>query len=223
MTDCVLYFVKYPEPGKVKTRLARHGSSELAAAFYRALASAKHAELQATTDATLLTCFTPDNRSEDVAEWLGAGDFLPQGDGDLGERMERAFCAAFDQGCRRAVLVGSDIPGLTPAIVRHGLDALDASTVALGPARDGGYYLIGFHRDGFEPELLRNMAWSRDDVLERTVNRLSGLGLKRALTDRLPDMDTIEDLASLVTLGEGGPLRGEVLELARQLTGATPE
>lgn len=217
MTDCIVYFVKYPEPGQVKTRLAREATPQLAAEFYRTFAADKLAELARTPGTDLIICFDPPDREMDMRDWLGPGIYEPQRGADLGTRMESALAHAFVQGYERAVLVGSDVPGLTPEVVRDGLDRLNESTAVLGPAEDGGYYLIGFHRDGYVPEVFQGMTWSRNDVLEKTMAKLHGMGMECARTYRLADMDTLDDLRSLIEKGNCDSMEGECLDLARQL------
>ena len=218
MKSCILYFVKYPEPGTVKTRLARGATPELAAEFYRTFAADKLMELAETEEADVLVCFAPEAKRREVAEWLPGFQLFAQKGDDLGGRMENAFRHAFRQGCDRAILVGSDVPGLTPELMRRGFESLTPESAALGPAEDGGYYLIGFHREGFAPEPLRNMEWSRDDVFQRTKTRLLELGLRCKELERLSDIDTPDDLVALVKGGVDGPLSGKSLELAKRLT-----
>ena len=218
MRDCILYFVKYPQPGAVKTRMAEGTTPQLAADFYRAFAADKFAEIVATPEAEVIVCFAPEKMQREVAAWLPCRRYLSQKGTELGRRMENAFGEAFLMGYDRAVLVGSDIPGLTPDILRRGLNALAPDTAVLGPAEDGGYYLIGFHRQGFKPEVLRNMAWSDSHVFQRTADLLNRLGLDCVELERLADMDTLDDLAALVKLGADGPLAGLSLETARAMT-----
>lgn len=214
---CLLFFVKHPEPGAVKTRLAEGTSPERAARFYAALVEDRLAALEGDGRFDVLVCFAPADRREEIETWLGpARRYLAQRGGELGERMENGFRDAFSLGYGRAVLTGSDIPGLNPALVRRGLDALSPKRSALGPAADGGYYLVGFHRDGFAPEALRDSQWSDPSVFDRALAGLRGAGLEAEILDRLSDVDTPADLRAL--LGKD-VLRGRVLELARELAG----
>ncbi len=173
MSDCILYFVKYPHPGEVKTRLADGCSAELAAEFYRVFARKKLVEIAGTPKADVFVCYFPETMRRETVEWLGASHkYISQKGADLGRRMENAFREVFFMGYDRVVLVGSDIPGLTPDILRAGLDSLNAGSACIGPAGDGGYYLVGFHRHSFVPEVFHDMQWSREEVGQRTVNRL---------------------------------------------------
>ncbi|BDQ35127.1 TIGR04282 family arsenosugar biosynthesis glycosyltransferase [Pseudodesulfovibrio portus] len=218
--NCVLFFIKYPEPGRVKTRLAEESTPEQAAAFYRAFVEEKLAELEAGVDGDVVVFFTPESRRDAVRDWLGKGRrYVAQKGADLGRRMENGFREAFFMGYQRGVLVGSDIPGLSPGIVNLGLRCLEPDRASLGPAGDGGYYLIGFHRTGFSPEVFRTGEWSTPGVYERAFNVLAGTGLAFTELERLDDMDTMEDVETMLALGELGPLKGRTLEMARKLVG----
>lgn len=220
MKECVMFFVKYPEPGSVKTRLAEDSTPEAAAEFYRTFVEEKLAELEAGVRGDVLVFFTPENRLADMKEWLGTGRrYLGQKGADLGRRMENAFREVFFMRYERAVLVGSDIPGLTPDIIHEALDGLTPESASLGPAGDGGYYLIGFHRQGFQPQVFHTEEWSTDGVYERAFNILSGSGITFTELPHLDDMDTMDDVETMLVLGESGPLKGATLAAARKLAG----
>lgn len=220
MGNCIMFFVKYPEPGEVKTRLAEESTPEGAAEFYKAFVEDKLAELKDAVDGELIAFYTPETQKKGMNEWLGTDyRFIAQKGVELGRRMENAFREVFFMGFERVVLVGSDIPGLTPDIITTALGSLEPGKACIGPAEDGGYYLIGFHRKTFAPKVFQNMEWSEDDVFQRTINRFADMEIELTELDRLADMDTFEDVETMVALGEKGPLKGRVLELARKLTG----
>lgn len=220
MKECILFFVKYPVPGEVKTRLAEDSSPELAAEFYATFVEEKFAELKEGCRADLIVCHAPEGAGQAMRDWLGTGvRYFGQKGTDLGRRMENAFREAFLMGYGRAVLAGSDVPGLTPAILDEALQALDENTASLGPAEDGGYYCIGFHRKGFKPEPLRDVEWSTRSVFEQTASRLEKAGLDYHVLPPLEDVDTIEDVETLIALGNAGPLGPRTLAEARRLAG----
>lgn len=220
MTDCILYFAKYPTPGEVKTRLAADSSMSEAAAFYRLFAADKLREIEAGCDADLIVCYTPAGAKDDMTGWLGdRGRFIAQKGEDLGRRMENAFREAFFLGYDRVVLVGSDIPGLTPEIVNRGLEVLISDRACIGPVTDGGYYLIGFHRYGFVPEIFHDMVWSADTVFQSTCNRFEIMDMQWTNLEMLSDVDTLDDVRKLIELGDEGPLGGKTLALAKRLVG----
>lgn len=129
-----------------------------------------------------------------MRDWLGPDfDYLVQMEGDLGDRMRLAFQKVFRQGWKRVVLIGSDLPDLTAAIIRESFERLTNHDLVLGPARDGGYYLIGLKTG--RPELFDNaIDWGTKEVLKNTRITADRLGLKTALLDELRDMDRPEDL-----------------------------
>jgi rSAM/selenodomain-associated transferase 2/rSAM/selenodomain-associated transferase 1 len=138
--------------------------------------------------------------------WLGEGfRYRPQGNGDLGARMKACFKAAFEEGAERAVLMGADIPALTPAILIQAFDALKHHDLVFGPAADGGYYLVGATATGFQRStayLEPGIAWGAPDVLARTLGMLRDAHLTCRLLETLADVDGPKDLpAALRALG----------------------
>lgn len=117
------------------------------------------------------------------------------GDG-LGARMEQAFATLFGKGYQRVFIVGTDVPSLPLDHYQQALALLEAHDVVLGPAPDGGYYLIGLKQP--RPELFTDIAWSTDRVLAATQEKAASLGLKTALLPSWRDVDTIDDLRALM-------------------------
>lgn len=191
--DVLLVFLKDPRPGTVKTRLARATSARLAARLYRALAEAEIAATTPRDDAySRLLFFAPPDASPSVAQWFPGETLLPQSSGDLGQRMTAAFAEAFARGARRACIIGTDVPWVDRALVEDALQSLDDHDLVLGPADDGGYYLLALDRP--RPELFSGIAWSTPSVLATTAERAGGLGLSVRLLPVLPDIDTAEDV-----------------------------
>jgi hypothetical protein len=125
--------------------------------------------------------------------WLGKGfRYVPQGGGDLGTKMDRAFREVFSEGIRKAVLIGSDLPELSVFHIREAWTALDAFDVVLSPATDGGYGLIGLRRAA--PDIFREIAWSTDRVLEETLAKSAAAGLKAKVLPAVRDVDLPDDL-----------------------------
>ena len=120
--------------------------------------------------------------------------FIPQEGIDLGEKMHASFLRAFIGGSQRVVLIGTDCPGISTAILRQAFSALKGCDCVIGPSADGGYYLIGLK--GPMPEIFRSIPWGTGKVLKHTYEILKGLGLQVVLLDRLPDIDRPEDLPS---------------------------
>jgi len=192
-SDLLLVFLKEPRPGAVKTRLATSLGAEAAAELYRALAEE---EIRLTTprgdEYRRRLCFTPVEARAEIQGWLPGEELRPQEGADLGERMARAIDEAFGGGAARVALIGSDVPWVSREIVLEAFRALGEHDVVLGPARDGGYYLVSLARP--ESRLFEGIAWSTPSVLSATVERAAALGLSVRLLDALSDIDTIEDL-----------------------------
>jgi rSAM/selenodomain-associated transferase 1 len=193
----VIVFARAPEPGKVKTRLIPALGEAGAAALHRRLVM--HC-LRAATDAQLgpveLWC-APEAGDPFFRECeRGFGVSLhPQGDGDLGVRMQRAFDAALGRA-RRALLVGSDIPALSAQYLRDAEGALaGGDDVVIGPAEDGGYVLIGLSR--CDLELFREIPWGGSEVLAETRRRIAALSWRCRELRVLWDVDRPEDLGRL--------------------------
>jgi rSAM/selenodomain-associated transferase 1 len=191
--DCLLVFVKSPRPGEAKTRLVPHIGAEGAADLYRALAAE---EVRRTAPRTgeyeRLFFFAPPDAEAEMRRWFPGERFVPQRGDDLGARMAAAFDEAFERGARRAVLIGSDVPRLSRDGVMEALRALEDHDLVLGPAHDGGYYLIALGRA--QPALFRGIPWSSASVLAATAERAGSLGLAVRLLDPLRDIDTLEDV-----------------------------
>lgn len=188
----VLVFVRAPERGRVKTRLAAGIGADAALSVYRRLAEHTVAEALGA-GAAVRAHVTPDGAAAQVAAWLGEGPlYLPQGEGDLGARMERAFAEAFAAGHGPVAIVGSDLPGLSADLLRRALALLEHHDAVVGPAADGGYYLLALR--GACPALFRGVPWSTERVLPVTLERLREAGLGTAVLEELRDVDEAEDL-----------------------------
>lgn len=197
MKPCrLLYFVKYPEPGKVKTRLARTIGDEAAAAMYRKLAEKNFRVLQSLDDSRLETCvmFDPPEAEPQIRAWLKGKNcsYLAQKGGDLGERLSHAFQSAFEGGAEKAMAIGSDTLGFKTQHVEKASEILESKEVVIGPAEDGGYYLIGLS----QPEIFvfKNIPWSTPEVLAATFKRVRERRLAWELLPVLEDLDELQDL-----------------------------
>ncbi len=192
--DAVLIFVRAPELGRVKTRLAAEIGGPAALRVYRRLAEHAVAEARALEPrASVRIHFTPADAGDAVRAWLGAGPrYLPQADDNLGGRMRAAFAEAFAKGFRRVVIIGSDLPELSAELLREAFARLDSSPVVLGPARDGGYYLLGMRE--MVDAVFDDVPWSTAEVLARTMEILRAAGIEPALLPMLADVDEAGDL-----------------------------
>ena len=190
----LLVFVRAPRAGAVKTRLAAALGDAAALRIYRRLAEHTLTQARALADeAAVRVLFTPADAGPETRAWLGDGvEYRPQGDGDLGARLEHAFAAAFAEGWPRVAVIGSDLPALSAGLLRRALAALRAHDAVLGPARDGGYYLLGLRRPA--PHAFHGIAWSTERVLAQTLARLRSAGIEPFLLEMLADVDEAADL-----------------------------
>ena len=193
--EMLIVFTRFPQPGKTKTRLIP------------ALGAARAAELQKMmADYTLAQCCElASKRDLAIAVHYEGGDerglrgwipssmvCLPQSRGTLGERLRYSFASSFAAGLEHVILVGSDCPFLTPEILASGFDLLQNNDLVLGPAYDGGYYLIGLSRP--EHSLWVDIDWGTANVLQQTIEIARKKKMTLALLPPLADIDRPRDL-----------------------------
>jgi len=181
-----IIFIKAPRPGFVKTRLAAAIGNGAACNAYRQLAETVLANLDPLPHAELR--FTPDDAENEITPWLNDGwTARPQGEGDLGERMHRAFTEANGP----AIIIGSDCPQVELNDFRTAAKALLTHDAVIGPATDGGYWLIGLNAPS--PTLFEEIEWSTGGVLQSTLAKADEAGLSVQLLRELADVDTGAD------------------------------
>lgn len=186
-------FAKYWEPGQVKTRLAASVGNERAAAYYRKFLATTLRRFESVAD-TRMVVFTPANRRDEFAALAGAAwELMPQGCGNLGERMRTFLEATLNRIARRVVILGADSPTLPLEYVQEALGRLATHSVVLGPSEDGGYYLLG--ASGAVPPIFNNMPWSDSTLLEATLDRLCQRDVASHLLGTWYDVDDAESLA----------------------------
>lgn len=190
LTTALIIFVRHPESGKVKTRLAKVIGEAKALAVYKLLLNHTH---QITLP---LNCSKFVYYADQVAEndlWSSPGYTKKQQLGNnLGERMCSAFQELFDQGFKKALIIGSDCYQLRTELLQEAIQLLETHQVVIGPTFDGGYYLLG--SDHFIPGLFAGKAWSTDQVTKQTLEDVNSLGLSCQLLKQLHDVDEAEDL-----------------------------
>ena len=191
-------FLKAPVANRVKTRLARHIGAQGAAELYRKFVRDTLEWLAAFRGPGKVLFYTPKAARascEDLLPRTARFRWIPQARGALGNRLAQAFDVLLADGVRRAVVVGTDCPLLGADVLHEALRCLDSSDIVLGPAADGGYYLVGLRRP--QPRIFQEIPWSSPRVLERTLERARQLSLKSALLGTLSDVDTIRDVQRL--------------------------
>jgi rSAM/selenodomain-associated transferase 1 len=195
---CLAVFVRDPEPGKVKTRLARAYGNPFAAELYGYFVD-DLLEALAPGSYHLKIYFTPTERELEIRRRFGNRFcYTPQQGGGLGDRMERAFRSCFAKGFAATLLIGSDFPDLTAEVIEQAFMALEnGQDAVVGPAFDGGYYLIGFRSATFDPAVFNGILWGENTVFEKTLNRLHARGYRVHLAPAWHDIDTENDLVNL--------------------------
>jgi rSAM/selenodomain-associated transferase 2/rSAM/selenodomain-associated transferase 1 len=191
----LIIFTKYPEPGKVKTRLIPVLGKEGAASVHQAMTERTlwWAKSLSRKDPELIEIWYEGGSRQKMEEWLGPEfNYCHQGDGDLGERMARAFNHNFHKKKREVVLVGIDCPELTAFHGQAAFDALKSHDLVLGPTDDGGYCLIGLKR--MVPEIFKSITWGTGTVLHETLARARDRGLSVKNLNILHDVDVPQDL-----------------------------
>lgn len=198
MKEKLIVFTRYPEAGKTKTRLIPVLGKEGAAKLHRQLTEgtiSQAKQLKNTRQLFVEVYFT--GGSQELMEaWLGNDIFYQnQVTGNLGLKMAAAFEMSFNAGIEKVVLIGTDCPGLNADLIAKAFNELDGQDLVLGPALDGGYYLIGLRR--FVPEIFMGINWGTAEVLAQSVAIAQNLNLAIAYLPPLADIDRPEDLAIL--------------------------
>jgi rSAM/selenodomain-associated transferase 1 len=221
MSALLIVFAKEPNPGQVKTRLVPPLSPEAAARLYQAFLLDILEESARLSPLSLALAYSPESAEDWFANLAPAGARLfPQAGADLGERMAGAFDWAFRAGYGPVLLRGSDTPDLPGTVILAAQEVLEAgeADVALGPAMDGGYYLVGLR--AAHPGLFRDLAWSTPEVLAVTRKRAEKLGLKVHLLEPWRDIDSHDDLLDFLSRPHPEPGPGwRTHLLAHQLLG----
>ncbi|HUR46157.1 MAG TPA: TIGR04283 family arsenosugar biosynthesis glycosyltransferase [Candidatus Saccharimonadales bacterium] len=191
----LILFTRFPSPGKVKTRLIPALGPEGAAALHRRLVLRTlraGREACRTLNADLEIHFESGS-DEQMRHWLGEDvRFQSQVPGDLGNRMATAFAESFRSGSSGTIIIGTDCPRLDAQILTEAFARLQEKQVVLGPAQDGGYYLIGL--TGPLPELFHGIPWGTDRVLADSMEVLERMQVTHSLLNVLEDIDRPEDL-----------------------------
>ena len=187
--DALIIFARNPELGKCKTRLAETVGDEMALEIY------KHLLLHTAYVAKNI----PADRFVFYSETIQKNDIWDetifrkkvQSEGDLGVKMENAFLELFQMGYDKVIIIGSDLFELRPHHVNTAYKDLNTNEVVIGPAKDGGYYLLGLSK--MNTYLFRNKSWSTSDLLEETLEELNNKNISFTTLELLNDIDTYED------------------------------
>ncbi len=205
--NALIVFIKNPELGKVKTRLAKTVGAEKALAIYIALMEHTRKIAETLPVARHLFYSQEINKKDN---WTSDKFHKAlQIEGDLGAKMATAFHTVFKKH-EKVVIIGSDCASLTPEIVQASFDKLDEYPFVIGPAMDGGYYLLGMNQ--FLPEVFRDIEWSTETVFSTTIERIENLGKTYFLLPTLSDIDYEEDWVTYGWELEGDAVKREVFK-----------
>lgn len=192
MKNLLIIFYRNPELGKVKTRLAKTLGDEKALAIYLTLSS--HTRF-ITENLTIDKVIYYSNFVDTEDAWPNTSFHKRlQNGNDLGEKMHNAFTEGFKNGYERICIIGTDCFELSEGIVKQAFDQLHTNDAVIGPAKDGGYYLLGMKK--LIPELFKNKTWSSDTVATDTIQNFKDLRLSYAQLAVLTDVDEQKDLPS---------------------------
>ena len=200
----IVVFAKDPRPGSVKTRLTPFLSPEEAADLYQAFIRDTLRIALCVPGAQICVAFTPQEAEASLQSLTesNAIEWFPQSGDSLGSRLQAAFDHAFHKGASRVVTIGSDCPSLPPSLLSQALEALSESDVVLGPATDGGYYLIGLANQGSGNDryrtLFKDIAWSTETVYEQTLDAIDDVRLTLMELPEWSDVDQPADLLRLI-------------------------
>ena len=195
MKKALIIFLKYPELGRCKTRLAASIGNTKALKVYEELLS--HTNL-ITKDLKVDKFLFYDQSISKKLPWEDIYQTTYQKESDLGGRMQHAFEQLFTQGYQNIVIIGSDCYELRQDIIEQAFLDLEEYKATIGPAKDGGYYLLGLKQ--IIPELFENMAWSTNKVYQSSIEILHSLRINYSVGPILSDIDTVDDLTDKLKL-----------------------
>lgn len=193
---CLAIFIKYPEEGQVKSRLAKDIGNETAKDIYICFVEDILNNYK-NNDFDLYIFYSPIEKKQNIKDWLGYSfNYNFQKGIDLGEKMQNAFIQLFDS-YKNVIIIGSDSPDLPISFINKGFKFLEEIGTVIGKAEDGGYYLIGFNKTNFCPDIFKNILWSTSTVFQDTINILNQNNHLFNILDEWYDIDEINDLKKL--------------------------
>jgi rSAM/selenodomain-associated transferase 1 len=192
--NVVIAFTRNPEIGKVKTRLAKHIGNEAALDVYKLLLQHTEQVLRAV-NCTTAVYYSDEITRNDIWDDATYTKYVQDGE-DLGQRMCNAFEEQFNLKYDNVVIVGSDVFDLKPQHINQAFEALEQNDAVIGPAKDGGYYLLGMKQ--LISQVFRNKSWGTETVFQDTVKDLQTYKFK--ILETLNDIDTFEDLEAHPTI-----------------------
>jgi len=205
MNDGILIiFCRVPEPGQVKTRIASKIGDEFTCGLYTHFIH-DVMNMSGSVNADRAVYYTPVDVSEEKLKVFNGARTMTQRGSNLGERMFNALDGAFQGGYKKAVLIGSDVPDLSAPVIGEALGGLDHCDAVIGPAGDGGYYLIGFNSTALSMDFFSGIPWGSGTVCGQTLDLFRRHDLKVTILPQWNDIDTPEDLIDFYDRHRGNP------------------
>jgi len=194
--NALLIFIKAPLLGEIKTRLQPELSPEISLQIFKAMGKDLVDHFSRSEYFDFYIQYWPENTLGEMRLWLGKDlNYVPQRGADLGEKLKNAFTDSFRQNYQKVCIIGSDLPTIAEEDVLEAFEKLDSVDVILGPAMDGGYYLVALKE--LHPQLFENVEWSTEYVLKQTVLRTTRQNLSVYQMARQRDVDTYKDVIYL--------------------------
>lgn len=188
----LIIFAREPKVGRVKTRLLKNLTPPQVSSLYKAFIKDVLNSAKGVPCDQRVIFHTGSRSLPFLGKFKKYFDYQRQKGTDLGQRMHRAFVESHKSGFRRTVIIGADSPHIDPAQIKKAFHQLGPNDAVIGPARDGGYYLLGLKRP--VPLLFSGIRWGKNKVLGTTLKRADKLKLKVYMLPRLRDIDTLQDL-----------------------------
>jgi rSAM/selenodomain-associated transferase 1 len=194
ITKAILFFVKYPKLGHVKSRLSKDLDPKYVNTLYRCFVNDLHTTLK-KTDVSIIICYDPKDKKKQFQQWLGNDyHYLEQKGKNLGDRLKKAFEEGFSLGYNQLLVIGSDSPDLPQKIITDSFQHLTTQDVVIGPSSDGGYYLLALKKETYSPHLFSSINWSTSMVYKETIERIKEKNQTPFILPEWHDIDTIIDL-----------------------------
>jgi rSAM/selenodomain-associated transferase 1 len=201
--NAALFFVKYPEKGKVKSRLSKKMDESQVLILYKNFVE-DLLDMLNTIDCAKIVCYYPSSEIDSFKNWLDDNyKYLPQKGENLGERLKNCFVEGFNLGYEKLIVIGSDSPDLTAEIINDSFKKLDEFDSVIGPCEDGGYYLLGFKKNSFLPNIFNKIPWSTSEVFKKSIEIFNKSNYNFFVLPKWLDVDTIDDLESLYIKNKG--------------------
>lgn len=192
--NTLIIFLKYPEAGKVKTRLAKDIGIDEAARIYSQMAFKIIDSVVETDSYNTIIFYDPPGKEIEIKDWLGKKELqlIAQSGNSLGDRISNAFREVYSQGAEKAVIIGTDCLQVTSETINEAISLLDETDAVIGPAEDGGYYLLGLNIH--TPQIFKDISWSTEHVLDQTISNIEENSLTYKKLKTLKDIDIVDDI-----------------------------